>query len=97
MTGVRVRFLAHLRRLSREPEIQIRLSDKVKLKDFLKVLARNIKGELRREIFDEKDHIRSNFLVLVNEIEISALDRFNTEISNNDIIVILPFIHGGKA
>lgn len=97
MTGVKVRLLAHLRRISRKPEIHIRISGKIKLKDFFKVLARNVKGELRSELFDEKDHIRSGFLVLVNETEISALDGFNTKISSSDTIVILPFIHGGRS
>jgi len=96
VTGVKVCFLAHLRRLSKKPEIHIRIPSQIKLKDFLKILARSVEGELRCELFDEKDHVRSGFLVLVNGIEISALDGFNTKISNNDNVVILPFIHGGQ-
>ena len=95
MTGVKVRLFAHLRKLSKKPEIHIRIPSQIELKDFLKILAGKIKEELRCELFDENNNVRSGYLILVNGIEISALDGFNTKISNNDDVVILPFIHGG--
>lgn len=96
MSGVKVRFYAHLRKLSEKPEININVSGQIRLGGFLKMLANSVKKELRSQLFDEKDRIRSGLLILVNESEISALEGLNTKISNNDTVVILPFIHGGS-
>ncbi|MFX1485812.1 MAG: MoaD/ThiS family protein [Promethearchaeota archaeon] len=96
MSRVRVRFYAHLRRLSETPEISIRVPGQIRLEGFLRILAKNVKKELRSELFDDGDHIRSGLLILVNDREISALEGLDTKISDNDIVVILPFIHGGS-
>jgi len=41
------------------------------------------------------DEFFSNILILVNGIEISALEGRNTIIKDGDIITLLPIIHGG--
>lgn len=37
----------------------------------------------------------SNTLVLVNGVEVSALDGDSTELSHDDEVVLIPVIHGG--
>jgi len=51
--------------------------------------------KFRKAIFDENGKVKSEFLILVNDVEISVLNELNTEISDGDVITLLPTIHEG--
>ena len=64
----------------------------IELIDFLIEKKPNIKEFL---ISGQKEDLRLNSLVLVNGVEISALNGAETKLSNGDKITFIPVIHGG--
>jgi molybdopterin converting factor small subunit len=52
--------------------------------------------ELKRIFYDsDLNDARSNSLVLVNGVEISVLDGYETKVTDGDEIVFVPVVHGG--
>jgi len=67
----------------------------MKLLEVLNMLAEKHGEKFRKVIFDENGKVKSEFLILVNDVEISVLNELNTEISDGDVITLLLTIHEG--
>ena len=92
---IQVRFIATLRHLLGVKNVDLEISRPMKLLEVLNLLAEKYGGKFRKAIFDENGKVKSEFLTLVNDAEISVLNGLNTEISDGDVITLLPTIHGG--
>ena len=53
--------------------------------------------DLRKHLFDDSGTLRSFVNVYVNEDDIRSLDRFETAVSEKDVVSIVPSIAGGAA
>jgi molybdopterin converting factor small subunit len=80
---IKIRFLGHLATHFNE---EIKLSGKVSVAELLNKLSHN-EGGLQIT--------RSNTLILVNGVEVSALDGEQTEVKDDDVVTLVPISHGG--
>ena len=92
---IQVRFIATLRHVLGVKSVDLEIPRPMKLLEVLNLLAEKYGEKLRKAIFDENGKVKSEFLILVNDAEISVLNEINTEISDGDVITLLPTIHGG--
>ncbi|MHA1834491.1 MAG: MoaD/ThiS family protein [Candidatus Baldrarchaeia archaeon] len=92
---IQVRFIATLRHVLGVKSVDLEIPRPMKLLVVLNLLAEKYGEKLRKAIFDENGKVKSEFLILVNDAEISVLNEINTEISDGDVITLLPTIHGG--
>jgi len=92
---VQIRFIATLRHLLGVKSVDLEIPCPMKLLEVLNLLAEKYGEKLRKAIFDENGKVKNEFLILVNDAEISVLNGLNTEISDGDVITLLPTIHGG--
>ena len=92
---IQVRFIATLRHLLGVKSVDLEIPRPMKLLEVLNLLAEKHGEKFRKAIFDENGKVKSEFLILVNDVEISVLNGLNTEISDGDVITLLPTIHGG--
>jgi molybdopterin synthase sulfur carrier subunit len=51
--------------------------------------------EFERELFDEKGEIKKTYRIVVNARNINLLNGLNTELKEDDMVVIMPAIAGG--
>jgi len=92
---VRVKFLASLKHALGVKDVDLEIPKPMKLIEVLKLLVERYGEKFREAAFDEEGKVRSEFLILVNDAEISVLNGLNTEISDRDTITLLPTVHGG--
>ncbi len=88
---MRVELLGHLRSTAGSGSIELKLGDKVKLNEALKMLPE----ELRRHIIDEHGKILPGLLILVNGVDVRTVGRLDIEVSDDDLLTLIPAIHGG--
>lgn len=67
----------------------------IEIKDLIKKLIDEFGSELKQELFDEKGEIRKNYRILVNARNINILNGTETELQENDRVVIMPAVAGG--
>ena len=92
---IQVRFIATLRHLLGVKSVDLEIPCPMKLIDILNLLAEKYGEKFRKSVFDEGGKVKEEFLILVNDAEISVLNGLNTEISDGDTVTLLPTIHGG--
>ena len=92
---IQVRFIATLRHLLGVKSVDLEIPRPMKLLEVLNLLAEKHEEKFRKAIFDENGKVKSEFLILVNDVEISVLNELNTEISDGDVITLLLTIHEG--
>jgi molybdopterin converting factor small subunit len=69
--------------------------DGLTIRDIVACISEQI-PELKRIFYDsDLNDARSNSLVLVNGVEISVLDGYETKVADGDEIVFVPVVHGG--
>ena len=94
-TKVNIRLLGVLRGVSGKSRISLRL-EKSTVEVMVRELANSLPKEARRLFLDsDLNYLGSNVLVLVNGKEISALEGLETEIKEEDEVVVIPVSHGG--
>lgn len=81
---IKIRFLGHLAtHFMEEEELQL---GEMSVADLLKEL--NLK-------LDKQQITRANTLILINDVEVSALNGDNTKLKDGDTITLIPITHGG--
>jgi molybdopterin synthase sulfur carrier subunit len=94
--SVRVRLFGLLRKAYGKNEILIELNGVLMLKDLIYKITEE-SPSLKHVLIDpELMDPRPNTVILVNGIEVSALNGLETEIKDGDEVVLIPVIHGGK-
>lgn len=92
---IQIKFIATLRHLLGVKSVDLEIPRPMKLLEVLNLLAEKHEEKFRKAIFDENGKVKSEFLILVNDVEISVLNELNTEISDGDVITLLLTIHEG--
>ncbi len=82
---IKLRFLGHLTRYFKEEEALQR--EPLTLAELIRLQNHLIEGGFRIS--------RANTLILINGVEVSALNGEQTEIRNGDTITFIPITHGG--
>ncbi len=94
---VKLRFMAVLKPLAKNPVYELEIEDGATLSVLLKKLIQEERKELLARLLDPSEaSLQSDILVLINGIEISALEGLNTKLRDGDEVVFLPTVHGGS-
>uniref|UniRef100_A0A7J3Z6P3 MoaD/ThiS family protein n=1 Tax=Ignisphaera aggregans TaxID=334771 RepID=A0A7J3Z6P3_9CREN len=95
---VRLVFLGHLRGVVGARSLEIQLSSKVKLGEFLR-LALGMHPNLHRLVSSDGRISEEEVLVLINGVDINVFANPYTEIDieDSDEITFVPITHGGLA
>ena len=90
---VTLQFRGPLTKKFREGTIEVELDNDAVLADlFLSVIERE---EIVRKVWDSPDVIDRDALVLCNEADVGLSGGLDTVLSDGDVVVVLPLIHGG--
>ena len=95
---VSVRFFTHLREIIKKKEETLEFSDneKVTINEVLETLSQKYKKNFTDYVYDVKTHRVRGFLqFLVNGKSALTLNGLQTELSNDDVLAILPPVGGG--
>jgi molybdopterin synthase sulfur carrier subunit len=91
---VKIRYLAVLKGLAKEPEKTVELEGR-SLADLLALLKNSEDPILKARFFNEGEGIRPDVLIFVNDVDSSLLGGSNAELKDGDEVVFLPSVHGG--
>jgi molybdopterin converting factor small subunit len=93
---VRVEFVGVLRGITGKDNISVELEKPKPVNEFLENLSEMFKPSFRQALIDsELNDPRPNTLILINDMEISALNGLKTKVADGDKIVLVPWSHGG--
>jgi len=92
---IQVKFLASLKHILGVKNVDLEISQPMKLIEVLNLLVEKYGEKFREAVFDEEGKVRNELLILVNDAEISVLNGLDTKISDGDTITLLPTVHGG--
>ncbi len=95
-THVSVEFVGVLRGITGKDEISVELKQSKPVSEFLEDLSAMFKPDFRQTLIDsELNDPRPNALILINDMEISALNGLKTKVVNGDKVALIPWSHGG--
>jgi hypothetical protein len=73
--------------------IELELPEKTSIMESLKLICKNIPSLLQLLFKDE--NIRSDIVILVDQLDVKALNLLTSHLKNGQKITILPLAHGG--
>lgn len=86
---MKIALYGDLRKIVNIGEININLSDEIKVGDLLKSIEK-----LKDEIF-EGDNLKKYYIILVNGVRIDLLSNLETVVKDGDIVHVFPPVSGG--
>ncbi len=90
---VTLQFRGPLSKKFQEGRVEVELKNNANLSDLLnKVIERE---ELVREVWNSPEVLDRDALILCNETDSGLSGGLSTVLSEGDVIVVLPLIHGG--
>jgi MoaD family protein len=90
-----IKFVGALRHLSGKNSLTLDIQQDETIKSVVDAISQQIPA-LKHTFTDaDLNDSRSNSLVLVNGVEISVLDGYETKVSDGDEVVFVPVVHGG--
>jgi MoaD family protein len=94
--SVEVKFLGVFRQFSGRNKVLMKLEKPATVGKAIENLAEAFSSEFKRTLVDpELEDPRPNALILINGKEISVLQGLETEVEDDDEIVLVPVSHGG--
>lgn len=90
---MKIELVGFLKTTVKSDELIVKIDRKMQLKEFFGLLPLRLKGEL---LDPRSGLLRTNFLILVNGTEIKTLNGVLTEISDGDLLTLIPISHGGS-
>ncbi len=94
--NVEVTFLGVLRKFSGSERVLVKMEKPATVGKAIEKLTEAFSPEFKRSLIDpELQDPRTNALILVNGKEISILRGLETEVEDDDEIVLVPVSHGG--
>jgi len=90
---VTLRFRGPLAKKFKEGVIEVELDNDASLSDLLSLVIES-EGSVR-EVWSNPEMIDRDALILCNGADIGLSGRLDTRLNEEDIIVVLPLIHGG--
>ncbi len=91
MSTIKVKFFARVREIVKTPRTEINVNGKIKLIDFMNLLANKYGSEFRNYVF-KADQIAGYIMLMINGDTATDPDIFLEE---NDTLAILPPVGGG--
>ena len=99
LTVVNIEFVGVLQTLAGKRTITLNFSpsdSSLKVTDVVRRLTEQLPQAFSQSLIDpDLQNPKPNALILVNNQEISALNDMDTEIQENDQVVLIPVSHGG--
>lgn len=92
--AVRVRYLAVLKGLAKEPERTVRVHGE-SLGDLIKQLQKAEDSSFKARFFSDGGEIRPDILIFINDVDASILGGMGAVLKNGDEVTFLPSVHGG--
>lgn len=93
---VKIKLVGVLQGITGRSEVSVKFKEPILVSRLLQDLAERLGPTFKRTIIDpELNDPRPNTLILVNDVEISALQGLETKIGRNDTVVVIPVSHGG--
>jgi MoaD family protein len=94
---IKVRFFTNLREIiGKREETLVLAEDNLTVASVLKTLSKKYGHPFDDYVYDDKTKNPRKFLqFLINGTSISTLNRFETELKDNDVLAILPPVGGG--
>lgn len=88
---MKVELIGHLKSVVNKDVLEIKIEDHISLFEVLDMLPKELK-----DILLEGGKLRSGFLLLLNGSDIRSIDEnLETLVSDEDVLTIIPIIHGG--
>jgi molybdopterin synthase sulfur carrier subunit len=95
-TRIRVKFLSTMKQVAGQDGKAMVIDESASVADLLNVVATTYNKNVATLLFEEdKTSIRSDVLILVNDVEIGVLEGDETRLSEGDEVAIMPIAHGG--
>jgi MoaD family protein len=91
MSTIKVKFFAHVREIVKTPRTEINVNGKIKLIDFMNLLADKYGSEFKNYVF-KAGQIAGHIMLMINGDTANDHDVFLEE---NDTLAILPPVGGG--
>lgn len=93
---VSIKLVGVLRGIAGRSEVSVEVKEPMLVGQLLQDLAERLGPTFKQTVIDpELNDPRPNTLILVNDVEISALQGLKTKIDRNDAVVVIPVSHGG--
>lgn len=93
--SITVRFVGSLRNMIGKGKIKLNIDETKTLRDLIGVIVEEFPEAERTLIDPELGDPRPNALIIVNGMEISALNGLETTLKDGDEVVFVPVSHGG--
>ena len=94
--SVKIKLVGVLQGITGRHEVSVKFKEPILVSQLLQDLCERLGPAFKQTVIDpELNDPRSNTLILVNDVEISALQGLKTKIARNDTVVIIPVSHGG--
>lgn len=90
---ITVRFRGPLANQMDSDSGQIEIVEGASLRDLLNLLITD--NDTVKETWSSPEHIDRDTLILRNEVDIGLSGGLETKLTNGDVFVILPLVHGG--
>lgn len=91
MSTIKVKFFARVREIVKTPRTEINVDGKIKLIDFMDLLAKKYGSEFRDYVF-KAGQIASHIMLMING---DAANNHDVFLEENDTLAILPPVGGG--
>ncbi len=88
---MRVELLGPLRAVVGKRYVEMELKEPIRLRDVFMMFGE----EVRRMIMDEAGRPQPGLLILVNGIDVRYLTWLDTVVDEDDVVTVIPSIHGG--
>lgn len=92
---ISVRLIGALRHISGKKDITVPFMKSITVKDLIYEISEQAPQLKKTFCNQELNEPKSNALILVNGVEISALKGYETLLNNGDEVVFIPVVHGG--
>lgn len=93
--NVGIRFFAGLREITGTWTTELELPRQADVNELLRALARTYGKRFTEYVYEPSGRVREHLIFLVNGESIHSRQGFATDLTNGDILVILPPVGGG--
>ncbi|MCJ7613194.1 MoaD family protein [Candidatus Bathyarchaeota archaeon] len=93
--NVEVKFFTSLREITGKKVDKVQLQTAITVEELLILLSGRYGTEFREYIYNKEGNVQGFLSILVNGKNINALQGFNTELKEGDVVAILPPVGGG--
>lgn len=94
--NLEIRYYAVIREITSKREEKIVLQKPATIGEIIRKIDEKYGGKIGKIILNEKGELKSNYIILLNGVNIKNMDGLQTKIEKNSEIAIFPPFSGGK-